>query len=64
MRGPGTVPSSMARLSPKTGPPMSRTDVTPRISMFLASAVATTCSYPAREFWRSAIGVAAQVRCA
>jgi hypothetical protein len=29
MRGPIMTPSSMARLSPKTGPPMSRTVVKP-----------------------------------
>ena len=29
MRGPATVPSSMARLSPNAGPPMSRTVVKP-----------------------------------
>ena len=31
--GPATMPSSMARLSAKTGPPMSRTVVKPRISV-------------------------------
>ena len=40
MRGPATTPSSMARLSPNAGPPMSRTVVKPRISVAVASAPA------------------------
>ena len=41
MRGPATMPSSMARLSPNAGPPRSRTVVNPRISVSVASAPAT-----------------------
>ena len=37
---PRHVPSSMARLSEKAGPPMSRTVVNPRISVAVASALA------------------------
>src|SRR5262245_23946114 len=46
MRGPATVPSSMARLSPKAGPPTSRTVVNPRISVAVASAPATRLRWP------------------
>ena len=41
MRGPTTMPSSIARLSPNAGPPTSRTVVNPRISVSVASAPAT-----------------------
>ena len=38
IRGPTMWPSSIARLMPNTGPPMSRAPVKPRISMSLAAA--------------------------
>ncbi len=41
MRGPGTTPMSIARLSPNVGPPRSRTVVIPRRSVRCASAPAT-----------------------
>ena len=41
MRGPLTMPSSMARLRPNTGPPTSRTVVKPRIRVSVASAPAS-----------------------
>ena len=40
MRGPTTTPASIACFSPKTGPPMSRTVVKPRISVSVASSPA------------------------
>src|ERR1700732_1843352 len=46
MRGPLTTPSSMARLSPNTGPPTSRTVVKPRIRVSVASSPATRLLKP------------------
>src|SRR6516162_4015738 len=46
MRGPAVIPSSIARLRPKDGPPTSRTVVNPRISVSVASAPATKFAYP------------------
>src|SRR5262245_16465947 len=46
MRGPAVIPSSIARLRPKDGPPTSRTVVNPRISVSVASAPATRFAYP------------------
>jgi hypothetical protein len=40
MRGPGTIPSSIACFRPNIGPPTSRTVVKPRISVSVASAPA------------------------
>ena len=46
MRGPGSAPSSIARLSENDGPPMSRTVVKPRISVAVASPAANSVVYP------------------
>src|SRR6476661_2789296 len=45
MRGPLIAPSSIARLSPNTGPPRSRTVVKPRIKVASACRVANIWRY-------------------
>src|SRR5262245_30029290 len=63
MRGPTTVPSSMARLSPNAGPPTSRTVVNPRISVSVASAPATRLRWPMSPASRSAGVVRTSIVC-
>ena len=63
MRGPMLTPSSMARLSPVTGPPRSRTVVKPRIKVASASRAASRWRYEGSAVSRSGMGVAAMKAC-
>ena len=56
MRGPATTPASIACFSPKTGPPMSRTVVKPRIRVSVASAPAMRLLKPMSP-WIDSAGV-------
>ena len=63
MRGPLMVPSSIARLSPNTGPPRSRTVVKPRINVASACRVAKICRYDGSAVVSSGMAVAAMNEC-
>ena len=63
MRGPAAMPASIARLSPKVGPAMSRTLVNPRISVFPASTAATRLMYPTSAVISTFSGDAAIMAC-
>ena len=63
MRGPLMAPSSIARLSPNTGPPMSRTVVKPRIKVASACRAAIIWRYEGLAVVSSGMAVAAMNEC-